>query len=104
MYTQNDNERYYLEWIKGNKNFQYDKVEKVEKDGSTIIIEEVSKEYLTILTDEKEINKLKHISILNYEDSSLDNKNINFYIDDKICGGLKVKKINQLRSIFEIKV
>ena len=104
METENNNNRYRVIWCKGECSFTYEKINSKNINGTKISIVNISEEYLSILTDENEINKLKHISIKNYIKSSLRSKNILFFINNIPCNQLNISNINDLRTNFKANV
>lgn len=101
METERDKERYKVYWSKGKNSFSYEKISSKNKNGTEILVPNINKEYITILTDTDELNKLKHISIKNYVNSTLNSKKILFFIDNKTCAELEVPHINSLRDKFK---
>jgi hypothetical protein len=98
--TENNNKRYKIIWSKGNSSFNYEVITAKNKNGTKIIISNINKEYLAILTDETELNKLKHLSIKNYLNSSLNSIKIPFYINNILCNELIVTHFSNLQNKF----
>lgn len=104
METERNKERFKIMWVKGQSSFNYEKIDCINSNGTVITITDIENEYLTILTDENELNKLKHISIKNYTVSSLNQKNILFFINEKECKELNVTHITNLSDKFISKI
>lgn len=101
METERDKKRYKILWSKGLSSFTYEELPCKNKNGTQILMENIDEECLKILTDENELNKLKHISIQNYITCCLSTKNVSFFIDNNLCNELKVSHIDKLRNKFK---
>lgn len=100
METERGKVRYCVEWTKGQRSFTCEQIEPKNKNGTELLITDIDNEYISILTDENELNKLKHISIKNFINSNLDKKTIDFFINGKECTELKIQHLNDLVNNF----
>jgi hypothetical protein len=100
METERDKVRYRVIWSKGQSAFTCEQISSKNANGTEIIITDIDDEYMAILTDENELNKLKHISIKNYIKSNLTEKSILFFINGRSCTELDISHINDLKENF----
>lgn len=92
--------RYRITWKKGQSSFLYEQITPKGSSGTEIKITNIDDDCIPILTDENELNKLKHISIKNYTKSNLSSKNITFFINGEKCTYLDISNINDLKDNF----
>lgn len=99
--TEKNNKRYRVIWHKGQSSFSCQEISAKNVKGTVIFLNDIDEEYLSILTDENELNKLRHISIKNYVISSLNKKNISFFINNKQYIDLVISHIDNLIDKFK---
>lgn len=92
-------QKYYVEWLKGEKRYYYTQVDDENYTfGTEILISGVEEDNILLLGSEKELSKFKHISLYNFQEKPTVPKVI--VIKDGVRFDLDVENINDFKEEF----
>lgn len=102
--TRKNNKSYLIKWPKAKGEFSYEDIDQLNNCGTELIIKNISKDDINILTDEEEYKKLRHVTICHFKNKGNTCERINFYINGKLKDEFSCCDIKDIDDIFIYKI